>query len=204
MLECRLKPAAPIRSVCIWPPSITRWRATPYTAPTTASPACTGSVCTPKTLGFVHPITGEYLRFDSDLPDYFTHFLATLRREESMNHLLPTSWSSVIWTTSSWPGWQPDPGGAGCAAAVVQPRRPFHRLFPAHAQGSAVHSGQCASQAPALVCGGTMAYHFADGSRQPLCTFAGQDAGLFASLPSGGGCGHCPADDGRLPPACCA
>ena len=33
-----------------------------------------------KTLGFVHPITGEYLRFDSDLPDYFTHFLATLRR----------------------------------------------------------------------------------------------------------------------------
>ena len=34
-----------------------------------------------KTLGFVHPITGEHLRFDSDLPDYFTHFLATLRRE---------------------------------------------------------------------------------------------------------------------------
>ena len=34
-----------------------------------------------KTLGFVHPITGEYLRFDSDLPDYFTHFLATLRRK---------------------------------------------------------------------------------------------------------------------------
>ena len=34
-----------------------------------------------KTLGFVHPITGEHLRFDSDLPDYFTHFLATLRRK---------------------------------------------------------------------------------------------------------------------------
>ena len=33
-----------------------------------------------KTLGFVHPITGEQLRFDSELPDYFTHFLATLRR----------------------------------------------------------------------------------------------------------------------------
>ena len=29
---------------------------------------------------FVHPITGEQLRFDSELPDYFTHFLATLRR----------------------------------------------------------------------------------------------------------------------------
>ena len=34
-----------------------------------------------KTLGFVHPITGEQLRFDSELPDYFTHFLATLRRK---------------------------------------------------------------------------------------------------------------------------
>ena len=33
-----------------------------------------------KTLGFVHPITGEHLRFDSELPEYFTHFLATLRR----------------------------------------------------------------------------------------------------------------------------
>ena len=43
--------------------------------------------------------------------------------------------------------------------------------------------------APALVCGGTLAYHFADGSRQPLCSFAGQDAGLFASLPSAAGVG---------------
>ena len=33
-----------------------------------------------KTLGFIHPITGEQLRFDSELPEYFTHFLATLRR----------------------------------------------------------------------------------------------------------------------------
>ena len=33
-----------------------------------------------KTLGFIHPITGEALRFDSELPEYFTHFLATLRR----------------------------------------------------------------------------------------------------------------------------
>ena len=35
----------------------------------------------------------------------------------------------------------------------------------------------------------TLAYHFADGSRQPLCSFAGQDAGLFASLPSAAGVG---------------
>ena len=33
-----------------------------------------------KTLGFIHPITGEYLRFDSELPEYFTHFIASLRR----------------------------------------------------------------------------------------------------------------------------
>ena len=36
-----------------------------------------------KTLGFIHPITGEQLRFDSELPDYFTHFLATLRRKNT-------------------------------------------------------------------------------------------------------------------------
>ena len=41
--------------------------------------------------------------------------------------------------------------------------------------------------APALVCGGTMAYHYADGTRQPLCSFAGQDADLFAQLPSAAG-----------------
>ena len=43
--------------------------------------------------------------------------------------------------------------------------------------------------APALVCGGTMAYHYADGIRQPLCSFAGQDADLFAQLPSAAGVG---------------
>ena len=33
-----------------------------------------------KTLGFIHPITGEHLRFNSELPEYFTHFIASLRR----------------------------------------------------------------------------------------------------------------------------
>ena len=40
--------------------------------------------------------------------------------------------------------------------------------------------GSVRLSAPALVCGGAMAYHFSDGTRQPLCTFAGQDADLFA------------------------
>lgn len=33
-----------------------------------------------KTLGFTHPITGEQLRFDSELPDYFTAFCAVQRK----------------------------------------------------------------------------------------------------------------------------
>ncbi len=32
-----------------------------------------------KTLGFEHPVTGEELEFDSELPDDFSHVLATLR-----------------------------------------------------------------------------------------------------------------------------
>lgn len=36
-----------------------------------------------KTLGFVHPRTGEYMEFDSPLPDYFTKFISTLRKEET-------------------------------------------------------------------------------------------------------------------------
>lgn len=49
--------------------------------------------------------------------------------------------------------------------------------------------GSVRLSAPALVCGGAMAYHFADGTRQPLCTFAGQDADLFVRLPVAEGVG---------------
>ena len=34
-------------------------------------------------LGFIHPVTGEYLEFTSDLPEYFTSFLENLRRKEN-------------------------------------------------------------------------------------------------------------------------
>ncbi len=34
-----------------------------------------------KVIGFVHPITGKHLEFDSELPDYFTSFLKTLRQK---------------------------------------------------------------------------------------------------------------------------
>ncbi len=32
-----------------------------------------------KTLGFLHPVSGEYMEFDSKLPDYFTEFLEKYR-----------------------------------------------------------------------------------------------------------------------------
>lgn len=35
-----------------------------------------------RVIGFVHPVTGEYLEFDSGLPEYFTAFLKTLRPKE--------------------------------------------------------------------------------------------------------------------------
>ena len=38
--------------------------------------------------------------------------------------------------------------------------------------------GSVRLNAPALVCGGAMAYHFADGTSRTLCSFAGQDADL--------------------------
>ena len=34
-----------------------------------------------KTLGFLHPVTGNYMEFDSPLPDYFTAFLGRLEKE---------------------------------------------------------------------------------------------------------------------------
>ena len=32
-----------------------------------------------KKIGFVHPATGEYMEFDSELPEYFNNFLTKLR-----------------------------------------------------------------------------------------------------------------------------
>lgn len=43
--------------------------------------------------------------------------------------------------------------------------------------------------APALVCGGSMAYQLSDGIAQPLCSFAGQDNALFERLPMEQGVG---------------
>ncbi len=34
-----------------------------------------------KNLGFIHPTTGEYMEFDSQLPEYFQDILDKLRKE---------------------------------------------------------------------------------------------------------------------------
>ena len=40
----------------------------------------TGQLLVAKVLGFVHPITGERLHFEKELPDYFQRVLSALRR----------------------------------------------------------------------------------------------------------------------------
>ena len=49
--------------------------------------------------------------------------------------------------------------------------------------------GSVRLSAPALVCGGTMAYHYADGKRMPLCSFAEQQPDLLSRLPNAAGLG---------------
>lgn len=36
-----------------------------------------------KKIGFVHPVTNEYMEFESELPDYFIHFLNKLKQNQS-------------------------------------------------------------------------------------------------------------------------
>lgn len=49
--------------------------------------------------------------------------------------------------------------------------------------------GSIGLAAPALVCGGTLAYQYVDGAAQVLCSFAGQEAALFERLPMESGVG---------------
>ena len=40
----------------------------------------TGQCLHAKKIGFIHPVTGEYLEFDSNLPEYFSNFLEKLNK----------------------------------------------------------------------------------------------------------------------------
>lgn len=44
-----------------------------------SNPFWPGQILHAKCLGFVHPVTGEYMEFDSELPDYFQTVLETVR-----------------------------------------------------------------------------------------------------------------------------
>ena len=83
MLECRLKTGR-THQIRVHMASIHHPVAgDPVYGPHNCITSLHGQCLHAKTLGFVHPITGEQLRFDSELPDYFTHFLATLRRKNT-------------------------------------------------------------------------------------------------------------------------
>ena len=80
MLECRLKTGR-THQIRVHMASIHHPVAgDPVYGPHNCITSLHGQCLHAKTLGFIHPITGEQLRFDSELPEYFTHFLATLRR----------------------------------------------------------------------------------------------------------------------------
>ena len=40
-----------------------------------------GQVLHAKTLGFIHPMTGKYMEFTSELPQYFSDLINKLRNE---------------------------------------------------------------------------------------------------------------------------
>ena len=80
MLECRLKTGR-THQIRVHMASIHHPVAgDPVYGPHNCITSLHGQCLHAKTLGFIHPITGEQLRFDSELPEYFTHFIATLRR----------------------------------------------------------------------------------------------------------------------------
>ena len=47
----------------------------PVYGPKRVITALQGQCLHAKTLGFLHPLTGEEMQFDSPLPEYFTEFL---------------------------------------------------------------------------------------------------------------------------------
>ena len=44
-----------------------------------------GQLLHARTIGFVHPSTGEMMQFSSELPDYFTDVIEKLRAEKERN-----------------------------------------------------------------------------------------------------------------------
>ncbi len=52
----------------------------PVYGPTKAHFSLKGQMLHAKTLGFIHPVTEEYMEFDSPVPDYFQEIISSLRK----------------------------------------------------------------------------------------------------------------------------
>ena len=80
LLECRLK-TGHTHQIRVHMASIGHPVAgDPVYGPRSCIASLHGQCLHAKTLGFIHPITGEQLSFDSPLPDYFVRFLDAARR----------------------------------------------------------------------------------------------------------------------------
>lgn len=53
----------------------------PVYGPKKAASGLDGQCLHAKKLGFIHPDTGEYMEFESELPDYFTSFLERIKKD---------------------------------------------------------------------------------------------------------------------------
>ena len=102
MLECRLKTGR-THQIRVHMASIQHPVAgDPVYGPHNCITSLHGQCLHAKTLGFVHPITGEHLRFDSELPEYFTHFLCNAQEGNGYEPSFFQRLYCVIWTICFW------------------------------------------------------------------------------------------------------
>ena len=193
MLECRLKTGR-THQIRVHMASIHHPVAgDPIYGPHNCITSLHGQCLHAKTLGFIHPITGEHLRFDSELPDYFTRFLtapSAHRRKQRMSNSIENT--LVLCDLDNLL--------LNAEGNLPQLHRDVLQLFASRGGKLTVYSqrspkvvrsllGGVRLSAPALVCGGILAYNFAEGSGTALCSFAGMEDSVLNVLPAAPGIG---------------